>query len=126
MVFAVVPDDVTIEKVTGPEKRALDEYLGRETKKSIFEQIAANENVPLVIGGVALLASLPILYNLFLQSLEEQNVILSDKQKDTLKKAYELNLLVSPLGPNIAGKKVAKSLFELDLGDIEKKFSRYV
>jgi hypothetical protein len=51
MVFAAVPDGVTIEKLTAPEKRALDEYLGKDTRKGILEKIAGNENVPLVIGG---------------------------------------------------------------------------
>jgi len=51
MVFAVVPDDVTIEKLTGPEKKALDEYLGVERRESYFSKLLANENVPVVIGG---------------------------------------------------------------------------
>ena len=51
MVFAAVPKDVTIEKITAPEKRALDEYLGRESRESYFSQFLANENVPVVLGG---------------------------------------------------------------------------
>jgi len=51
MVFAVVPEDVSIEKLTGPEKKALDEYLGVERKESYFNKLLANENVPVVIGG---------------------------------------------------------------------------
>jgi hypothetical protein len=51
MVFAAVPDDITIEKLTVPEKRALDEYLGRESRKSYFSEFLSNENVPVVLGG---------------------------------------------------------------------------
>jgi hypothetical protein len=72
MVFAAVPDDVTIEKLTGPEKRALDEYLGRETRKSIFERIAGNEQMPALLLGGALLASLPVILPLILAALKKQ------------------------------------------------------
>jgi hypothetical protein len=72
MVFAVVPDDVTIEKLTGPEKRALDEYLGRETRKSIFEQIAGNEKVPTLIAGAALLVSAPTILKIIFEALAKQ------------------------------------------------------
>jgi hypothetical protein len=51
MVFAVVPDDVTIQKITGPEKRALDDYLGVERRESYLSKFLANENVPVVLGG---------------------------------------------------------------------------
>ena len=54
MVFAAVPKDVTIEKLTAPEKRALDEYLGKDTRKSILERLASNEKIPTLIGGAAL------------------------------------------------------------------------
>ena len=51
MVFAAVPNDVTIEKLTAPEKRALDEYLGKESKANYFSQFLGNQNTPIVIGG---------------------------------------------------------------------------
>jgi len=51
MVFAVVPDDVTIEEITGPEKKALDEYMGGERKENYLSQFLGNENTPIVIGG---------------------------------------------------------------------------
>jgi hypothetical protein len=72
MVFAAVPDDVTIEKLTAPEKRALDEYLGKETRKSIWEQIAGNEKVPTLIAGGVLLASAPTLLRLIFEALAKQ------------------------------------------------------
>ena len=51
MVFAVVPDNVTIEEITAAQKRALDEYLGVERRESYFSKFLANENVPVVLGG---------------------------------------------------------------------------
>jgi hypothetical protein len=72
MVFAAVPKDVTIEKLTGPEKRALDEYLGKETRKSIFERIAGNEKVPLLIAGGAVLVSAPTILRLIFDALAKQ------------------------------------------------------
>jgi len=85
--------------------------LSRHRRHENINTLLANENTPLLIGGVALIAALPILHNLFVQSLEEQNIILTEPQKDTLKKAYQVNLLVSPLGPAILGKKVAETLY---------------
>ena len=73
MVFAAVPDDVTIEKLTAPEKRALDEYLGRETRKSIWEQIAGNEKVPSLIAGGVILASAPTILRLIFEALQKQD-----------------------------------------------------
>ena len=71
MVFAAVPKDVTIEKLTAPEKRALDEYLGKETKKSIWEQIAGNEKVPSLIAGGVILASAPTILRLIFEALQK-------------------------------------------------------
>ena len=73
MVFAAVPDNVTIEKLTAPEKRALDEYLGRETRKSIWEQIAGNEKVPSLIAGGVILASAPTILRLIFEALQKQD-----------------------------------------------------
>ena len=72
MVFAAVPDDVTIEKLTGPEKRALDEYLGRDTRKSILEKIAGNEKVPLLIAGGVILISAPTILQIIFDALKKQ------------------------------------------------------
>jgi len=72
MVFAAIPNDITIEKITAAEKKALDEYLGKETRKSIFERIAGNERVPLLIAGGVLLASLPKLLSIILPLLAKQ------------------------------------------------------
>jgi len=72
MVFAAVPKDVTIEKLTVPQKKALDEYLGRNTRKSILERLASNEKIPtLVVGGV-ILASAPTILKIIFDALAKQ------------------------------------------------------
>jgi len=119
MVYEAVPDDVEITKLTVGQRDALSRHRRHENINTIL----ANENTPLLIGGVALLAALPILHNLFVQTLEEQNILLTDKQKELLKQGYKVNLLVSPLGPFILGREAAKALVDLDLKDIEKKLS---
>jgi len=73
MVFAAVPDDVTIEKLTGPEKAALDEYLGRESRRSIFQRLASNEKIPSLIIGGALLVSAPTILKLIFDALKKQD-----------------------------------------------------
>ena len=73
MAYAAVPNDITIEKLTAPEKRALEEYLGKETRKSIFERIAGNEKVPTLIVGTALLASAPTILKLIFEALKKQD-----------------------------------------------------
>jgi len=72
MVFAAVPKDVTIEKLTAPEKRALDEYLGKDTRKGILEKIAGNEKVPTLIAGGVILASAPTVLKLIFEALAKQ------------------------------------------------------
>ena len=73
MVFAAVPNDVTIEKLTAPEKRALDEYLGKDTRKGILEKIAGNEKVPTLIAGGVILASAPTILRLIFEALNKQD-----------------------------------------------------
>jgi len=72
MVFAAVPNDVTIEKITAAEKVALDEYLGRESRSSIFQRLASNEKIPALIAGAALFASLPKLLSIIIPILAKQ------------------------------------------------------
>ena len=72
MVFAAVPKDVTIEKLTAPQKQALDEYLGKDTRKSILEKIAGNEKVPTLIAGGVILASAPTILKLIFEALAKQ------------------------------------------------------
>jgi len=72
MVFAAVPKDVTIEKLTAPQKQALDEYLGKDTRKSILERLASNEKIPTLIAGGVILASAPTILRLIFEALAKQ------------------------------------------------------
>ena len=99
MVFAAVPKDVTIEKLTAPQKKALDEYLGKDTRKSILERLASNEKIPTLIAGTALLASIPTILRLIFDALKKQDDSFDLKegainyltfQKDLLEGIFEL------------------------------------
>jgi len=72
MVFAAVPKDITIQKLTGPEKTALDEYLGKDTRKSILERLASNEKIPSLIAGGIILVSAPKILKLIFDALAKQ------------------------------------------------------
>jgi len=72
MVFAAVPKDITIQKLTAPQKKALDEYLGKDTRKSILERLASNEKIPLLIAGGIVLASAPTILRLIFDALAKQ------------------------------------------------------
>ena len=72
MVFAAVPNDITIEKLTAPEKRALDEYLGKDVRKSILERLASNEKIPLLIAGGVVLVSAPTILRIIFDALAKQ------------------------------------------------------
>jgi len=73
MVFAAVPNDVTIEKLTAPQKKALDEYLGKDTRKSILERLASNEKIPTLLAGGIILASAPTILRLIFEALSKQD-----------------------------------------------------
>ncbi len=73
MVFATVPKDVTIEELTAAQKRALEEYLGKDTRKSILERLASNEKVPTLIAGGVLLASAPTILKIIFEALKKQD-----------------------------------------------------
>jgi hypothetical protein len=99
MVFAAVPKDITIEKLTAPQKQALDEYLGKDTRKGILERLASNEKIPTLIAGTALLASIPTILRLIFDALKKQDDSFDLKegainyltfQKDLLEGIFEL------------------------------------
>jgi len=98
MVFAAVPKDVTIEKLTAPQKKALDEYLGKDTRKAILERLASNEKIPTLVAGGIILASIPTILRLIFEALKKQDVDVGDTsaidylifQKDLLEGFFEL------------------------------------
>jgi hypothetical protein len=107
MTYALIPDGYSLKKVTKLQAQAVN----AKRRHDNVEALLANPNTPLLIGGVGLLAMLPILFNIFLQSLEEQNIILTDQQKDLVKKSYELTFFATPFGAQFLGKKLAEDIF---------------
>ena len=106
MVFAAVPKDVTIEKLTAPEKKALDEYLGKDTRKSILEHIAGNENIPVVIGGfVAGLFAVNVAEGI-IEDLEETVGPIAEATKATIRETVEIRLS----RPSVIREAIAKGL----------------
>lgn len=111
MVFAAVPKDVTIEKLTAPQKKALDEYLGKDTRKSILERLASNEKIPSLIAGGVILASIPTILRLIFEALKKQDVDVGDTsridylifQKDLLEGFFELTGAGKLAGDPFAG-----------------------
>jgi hypothetical protein len=56
MVYALIPDDFTLKKITKAEKEAVDEYFGRERRGSYLEGLLSNPGTPgaiiLIITGI--------------------------------------------------------------------------
>ena len=76
-----------------------------------MEALLANENTPLVVGGAVLLAALPILSKLFFDSLELENIIISDEQKMKVQTGFTSLLFASPAtGPILLTKKIWDTL----------------
>jgi len=107
MAYEAVPDDVEIQKLTSAQRDALSRHKIHENINTFL----GNENTPLLIGGVALLAALPILIKLFITALEDENIFLSDEQKGKVDIGFRSLLLASPAtGPLVLGKKVWETL----------------
>ena len=124
MAYVLIPDGFTLKKVTKAEQEAVDEYFGRERKGTYIEGFLSNPNTPTLIGGAGFLALSGILIDLLFGSLEKEGVILTDTQKTSLKKSFDISLLLNPVtGPALLGKKAAKSLLDLDFSDLEKRLS---
>jgi len=81
MTYALVPDGFTLKKVTKEEEEAIKDHRRHEDIKTFLD----NETTPILIGATALTALTPIIFNFFLKLLEEQNIIITDPQRDALK-----------------------------------------
>jgi len=103
MPYALIPDGYTLKKVTTAQEAAV------HSKRRHDDVVAflSNENTPPLLGGGALLALTPFLLDIFKSALETENIILSDKQKDNVKKAFDIALISTPLTqPFVLGKKL--------------------
>jgi len=112
--YGAVPDDVEIQKLTRAQQNALSRHNLHENINTFL----GNETTPLLMGGIALLAALPILSKLFFDSLELENIIISDQQKEKVTRGFTAALIASPAtAPFVVGKKgydLFESLFERD------------
>jgi len=68
MVYEAVPIDVEIQKLTAAESSALSRYKIHENINTLF----ANERVPTLIAGTALLVSAPTLLDIIFKALAKQ------------------------------------------------------
>ena len=107
MSYALIPDGYSLKKVTKLQKQAVNEKRRHDDVIALL----SNENIPLVVGGVGLLAATPLLVDWILGLLDEQNVTVTDTQKEAIKRGIIL-------GP--APAVVFKKLTELDLSDFTK------
>ena len=107
MPYALIPDGYSLKKVTKLQKQAVNEKRRHDDVVALL----SNENIPLVVGGVGLLAATPLLVDWILGLLDEQNVTVTDTQKEAIKRGIIL-------GP--APAVVFKKLTELDLSDFTK------
>ena len=107
MPYALIPYGYSLKKVTKLQKQAVNEKRRHDDVIALL----SNENIPLVVGGVGLLAATPLLVDWILGLLDEQNVTVTDTQKEAIKRGIIL-------GP--APAVVFKKLTELDLSDFTK------
>ena len=107
MPYALIPDGYSLKQVTKLQKQAVNEKRRHDDVVALL----SNENIPLVVGGVGLLAATPLLVDWILGLLDEQNVTVTDTQKEAIKRGIIL-------GP--APAVVFKKLTELDLSDFTK------
>jgi len=113
--YGAVPDDVEIQKLTRAQQTALSKHKIHENINTFL----GNETTPLLMGGIALLAALPILTKLFWDAFEgEIGPILTPEQKMKVEVGFTSLLIASPAtGPLVLGKKgldLFTSLFERD------------
>jgi len=95
MPYEAVPIDVEIQKLTAAERDGLSRYKTHENINTIL----ANENTPLLIGGLALLAITPILFDLIRSALEDAGTIIPDVKWEEIKKGALLGA-----GPKLLSK----------------------
>ena len=120
MPYALIPDGYSLKKVTKLQKQAVNDKRRHDNVMAFIN----NPNTPTLIGGAGFLALSGILIDLLFGSLEKEGVILTDTQKTSLKKSFDISLLLNPVtGPALLGKKAAKSLLDLDFSDLEKRLS---
>ena len=74
MPYALIPDGYSLEKVTRLQKDAVNSKRRHDNVEALLN----NPNTPLVLGGGALLAVTPLLFNLFRKIIEDEGINLLD------------------------------------------------
>jgi len=116
MAYEAVPDDVEIQKLTALERDALSRHKTHENINTFL----GNQNTPLLIGGAALLALTPILFDLIRNALAEAGTKIPDVNWEAAKKGA----IYGAGGAFIIKKLQNLGDGELDLG-LEQLFKRY-
>ena len=120
MPFALIPDGFSLKKVTKLQEKAVKDKRRHDDVVAFL----SNPNTPTLIGGAGFLALSGILIDLLFGSLEQEGIPLTEQQKTTIKKGFDLTLLTNPVtGPVIIGKKAFDALLDVDFSDLEKRFS---
>ena len=108
MPYAMIPDGYSIKKVTKLQQAAVNAKRRHDNVTTFL----GNETTPLLMGGVTLLAVLPILAGLFYKSLEAEGILLTDEQKMKIEVGFRGLLLASPAtGPIVLTKKIWDTVF---------------
>jgi len=85
MAYEAVPDDVEIQKLTAPERDALSRYKIHENINTFL----GNEGTPKLIATGALLASLPIVIRILIETLRKQDPTLGIKVPEGVEEAID-------------------------------------
>ena len=85
MVYEAVPIDVELQKVTAQERDALSRYKIHENINTFL----GNEGTPKLIATGALLASLPIVIRILIETLRKQDPTLGIKVPEGVEEAID-------------------------------------
>jgi len=88
MAFVLIPDGFTLKKVTKPEQDAVDEYFGRERRKSYLNNLIDNPTtVTLAVSALTGVFVAPLIKDLF----EEGITFTSDEIAEKLNPVTIIN-----------------------------------
>ena len=107
MAFVLIPDGFTLKKVTKPQQDAVDEYFGRERRKSYLNNLIDNPaTITLVVSAITGVVIAPIIKDLF----EEGLTYASDEIAEKLNPVTIITTLQEKRGP--FGEGTSKSQIE--------------
>jgi len=117
MSYEAVPDDVQIKKLTPAQRDALSRYKIHENINTLF----ANEKVPTLLAGTALLVSAPTILKIIFDALAKQ------------KPEFDIDITEKAVNYGVFVKDFAEGFFELTSppgglfeGEAKDFWSKYV